>query len=130
MVRPEEVVWVTALRANDIGTLDGITAEEDGLNMSESSPACSVDILSYPVKTNDIVVTLASVELDGETTRVTGSVWELTTDGDSGESKEERSLAANTREEVRLFSQIRPNIHLVFFPALVVSPWSSWRRPW
>jgi len=102
MIGPEEVVRVTALRANDIGTLNGVTAEEDGLAVSELNPISNVIRLTYPVETDDIVVTLASVELDGETTRVTGSIWEFTTDCDSGESKEEGRLAANATEEVRL----------------------------
>lgn len=70
------------------------------------SPVCNVDLLTYPVESNDIVVTLTSVEFDGETTWVTGSIWELTTDGDSRESKEEGSLAANAGKEVRLLYRL------------------------
>jgi len=102
MIGPEEVVRVTTLRANDIGALDWVTAEEDGLDRSELKSTFDVILLTYPVETNDIVVTLASVELDGETTRVTGSIWKLTTNSDSRESKEEGRLAANAAEEVRL----------------------------
>ena len=60
IVVKQEVVRSPALRANDIGTLNGISAEEDG-----------------EVETNNIVVTLAGVELDGKATRVPGEIGEL-----------------------------------------------------
>jgi len=50
---------------------------------------------TYPIQSNDIVVALTGVELDGKATRITSSVRELTADSDSGEAEEERSLATN-----------------------------------
>jgi len=50
---------------------------------------------TYPVQSDNIVVALTSVELDGKATRVASGVRELTADSDSGEAEEERSLATN-----------------------------------
>jgi len=50
---------------------------------------------TYPIESNNIVIALTSVELDGKATRVASGVRELTADSDSGEAKEERSLATN-----------------------------------
>jgi hypothetical protein len=77
------------LGTDDIGALDGIATEEDG-----------------EVQANDIVVALLGVELDGESTRVTGLVGELTAESDSGETHEDGSLLANSGQEVGL-GQIR-----------------------
>jgi len=111
VIGPEEVVWVTALRTNDIGTLNGITTEEDGLNRSAFLWFFDYEAgLTYPVETNDIIVTLASVELDGKTTRITSGVWKFTTDCNGGESEEERSLAADAREKVGLVNALDPRL--------------------
>lgn len=47
---------------------------------------------TYPVKTNDIVVSLLGVMLDGETTRIPTRVGELFAKGNGGEANENWSL--------------------------------------
>ena len=54
IVVQQEVIGSSRLGANDVGTLDRITAEKDG-----------------EVEADDVVVALAGIELDGETARIT-----------------------------------------------------------
>jgi hypothetical protein len=65
--------------------LDRITAEED-----------------WEVESNDVVVTLTSVELDSKTSGVASLIGELPAKGDSRETNKGRCLLAWTLEEVRL----------------------------
>ena len=81
----EEVAWVAVLRPDHIGTLDGVAAEEDG-----------------KVETDNVVVALGGVELDGEATGVAGLVGELTAQSDSGEAHEDGGLLTRLLEEVGL----------------------------
>lgn len=55
---------------------------------------CLIDKMkwTYPVKTNDIVVSLLGVMLDGETTRIPTRVGELFAKGNGGEANENWSL--------------------------------------
>jgi hypothetical protein len=47
---------------------------------------------TYPVKTNDIVVSLLGVMLNGKTARISTRVGELFAKGDGGEANENWSL--------------------------------------
>lgn len=73
----KKVLGITVLRADHVGALDRITAEENG-----------------PVETDDVVVTFAGVELDGETAGVARRVGKLTAEGDGGEAHEDGGLDA------------------------------------
>lgn len=61
----EEVLGVSLLAANNIGTLDGVTAEEN-----------------WPVKTDNVVITVWSVELGSKASRITAFVGEFTAKSD------------------------------------------------
>ena len=69
--------------SNYVWSLDGIAAEEDG-----------------EVEADDVVVALHGVKLNGETTGVASFIRVLTTNGDCGESDEDRSLFTYAGEEV------------------------------
>lgn len=56
--------------------------------------------LSYPVQSNDIVITLGGVEFDGKTSRVAGRVGELSAKSDGTESDEDWCLLAGLLEEI------------------------------
>ena len=71
------------MRSNYVWSLDRIAAEEDG-----------------EVKTDDVVVALHGIELNGETTGVAGFIRVLTANGDGRESDEDRSLFTYAGEEV------------------------------
>jgi hypothetical protein len=95
------------LGTDDIGALDRVATEEDYFEEEESvvsivSSGKMLQRLTWPVQSDDVVVSLSSVKLDGKATRVASGVRELTADGDSGESNEERSLAADCAEQVCL----------------------------
>lgn len=79
----QEVGRVTSLRADHVGTLDGVTTEED-----------------REVEANNVVVALAGVELDGKTTRVACFVWVFPTNGDRTKADKDWCLLADTGEEV------------------------------
>ena len=79
----QEVGRVTGLRADNVGTLDRITAEEDG-----------------EVEADNVVVAFSGVELDGKTTRVACFVWVFSAHCDSTKADKDRCLLANTGEEV------------------------------
>jgi hypothetical protein len=85
IVVKQEVIRTARLRADNIGTLDWVTAEE-----------------YREVETNNIVVSFACIELNGEPARVSCSVWKLSAKSDGGEAYEDRSLYAWTAEKVRL----------------------------
>jgi len=55
---------------------------------------------SYKIEADDVVITLHSVELDGEPTGVAGLVWELSPKSDGREAHKDRSLFTNTGQEV------------------------------
>jgi hypothetical protein len=80
----QEVVRSAVLRADDIWTLDGVTAEEN-----------------RPIQADNVVVALLGVELDGKTTGVTRFIRELATKGDGRETNEDRGLLSLSREKVR-----------------------------
>ena len=92
------------LGADDIRALNGITAEKDGLPAigSETLWFCVKGDVSYPVQTNDIIITLGGVELDGETSRVARRVGEFSTEGDGTESNEDGCLLAGLLKKVGL----------------------------
>ena len=71
------------MRPDDIGTLNGIAAKED-----------------WKVEANNVVVSLLSIELDRKPTGVASFIRVLTTNGDCGESDEDRSLFTYAGEEV------------------------------
>lgn len=56
--------------------------------------------MSYPVQTNNIVVSFTGIELDGETTRVASRIGKFPTEGDGRETHKDWSLDAFTTEEV------------------------------
>jgi hypothetical protein len=85
VVIEQEVLGVASLRADDIRSLDGVTTEED-----------------REVESDNVVVALAGVKLDRETSRVTSLIWKLPAKGDSRETNEGRCLLAGTLEEVCL----------------------------
>lgn len=58
--------------------------------------------LSYPVQSNDIVITLGGIELDSKTSRVTSRVGEFSTKGDGTESDEDWCLLARLLKEICL----------------------------
>lgn len=95
----KEVGWVTGLGADNIWSLDRITAEEYRLDN------ISFDIINeiretYKVQTNDIVVPFHSVELDGEASGVSSLIREFSTKSHSGESNKGRRLFSNSRQKV------------------------------
>lgn len=63
MVGPEEIVGVTTLRPNNIGTLNWVTAEEDGLALCQWIVTIGKLLQTYPVQPDNVVVAFASVEL-------------------------------------------------------------------
>jgi hypothetical protein len=71
------------LRPNYVWSLNGIATEEDG-----------------EVETDNVIVALHGVELNGETTGVAGFIRVLTANGDGRESDEDRSLFTYAGEEV------------------------------
>lgn len=83
IVIEEEVLGVACLRADNVWSLDRITAEE-----------------YREVETNNVVVAFFRVELDGESTRVASLVRELTTERDGREANKDGSLLANSLEEI------------------------------
>jgi len=58
-----------------VGSLHRISHEEDG-----------------PVQSDEVIVSLSSVELDCKSSRVSADIWELSAIGDSGESAISRGL--------------------------------------
>lgn len=79
----EEVAGVAGLRADDIGALNGIAAEEDG-----------------EIEAHDVVVAFGGVELDGKATGVAAFVGKLTAKGDGRETGEDGGLFTHAGEEV------------------------------
>lgn len=75
--------------SNYVWSLDGIAAEEDG-----------------EVETDNVIVALHGVKLNGETTGVASFIRVLTTNGDCGESDEDRSLFTYAGEEVGFLEEI------------------------
>jgi len=55
----------------------------------------------YKIQSDDIIVALLGIKLDGETARVAGLVWKFTAECDSRESHEDGGLLADRRQEVR-----------------------------
>lgn len=85
VVVEEEVLGITGLRADDIWTLNWVSAEEDG-----------------KVQPHDVVVSLPGVELDSKTSRVAGFIWELSSKCDSRETNEDWCSGSGLLQEVRL----------------------------
>lgn len=94
----KEVLGVARLRADNIRSLNRITAKEDGL-----------DMLAWPrnglwrahkVKANDVVVALHGVELDGHATRVASLIRILAANSHGRKANEGRSLLTNASQEV------------------------------
>lgn len=101
IVVEQEVSWVASLRTDDIGALDGVTAEEDWLNkLSALVLFVTFGKPTHEVQANNVVVALLGVELDGETSWVTSLIGELTTEGDGRETNEDRGLLADRGQEV------------------------------
>lgn len=78
-------VGSSLLGVDEVGELDGVLDEENG-----------------GVVSDDVIVALLGVELNGETTRITLQVRSTTLTGNGGESQEDRSLLANLAEETSL----------------------------
>jgi len=55
---------------------------------------------TYPVQTNNVIVSFFGVEFNGESTRVASLVWKLSAWSDGGETDEDWSLLADLGEEV------------------------------
>jgi hypothetical protein len=55
------------------------------------------DSLTDEVKSNNVVVSLHGVELDGETSRVTSLVWKFSTESHSRESDKDGCLFPDRR---------------------------------
>lgn len=81
----EEVLGIAILRSDDIGTLNGISAEKDG-----------------EVQPYDVVVALYGVEFDGETARVAGLIRKFSSGRYGRETDEDGCLLADRGQEVRL----------------------------
>jgi len=79
----KKVPWVTGLRSDYVWALDGIAAEKD-----------------REVKTDDVIVALHGVELDGEATGVASFIGVLTANRNRRETDEDGSLFAYAGEEV------------------------------
>lgn len=79
----EEVFWVACLGPDHVGTLNGVTAEED-----------------WEVQADNVVVAFLGVEFDGESTRVSGLIRKFAAKGDGTEADEDRSLLSDGLEEV------------------------------
>ena len=99
IVIQEEVLWISGLRSNDIGTLNWVSAEKDRLLTSEKTSR-PVEREEYPVQAYDIIVALASVELNCESAGIAGRIWELSAKGDSGEANEDGCFGASGLQEV------------------------------
>lgn len=110
VVVEQEVLGVAVLGSNDVGARNGVSAEKDGLLLSAGNTTLDAGGLrssnqryhSCPIMVNSCSVVellhthLHCVELDGETTRVTGLIREFASGRDSGESNEDWGLLANT----------------------------------
>lgn len=81
----EVSLGVSLLGVDEIGEFDGVSNEEDG-----------------GVVTNHIPIAFFSVELNGETTRVTFGISRTLFTTDSGESGEDRSSLTNGFEDLSL----------------------------
>lgn len=85
IVVEQEVLGVASLGTDHVWSLDRVAAEE-----------------YWKVESDDIVVALAGVELDCETSGIASLVRELSTKCDRGESNEGGSSLARTLEEIGL----------------------------
>jgi hypothetical protein len=94
----KEVLGVARLRADNVRSLNRITAKEDGLDML----AWPMNGLwrAYKVKANDVVVALHGVELDGHATRVASLIRILAANSHGRKANERRSLLTNASQEV------------------------------
>jgi hypothetical protein len=79
----KKVPWVTGLRSDYVWALDGIAAEKD-----------------REVKTDDVIVALHGIELDGEATGVASFIRVFTANRNRRETDEDGSLFAYAGEEV------------------------------
>ena len=78
----QEVLWVPRLGANDIGSLDGVAAEEH-----------------WEIEADNVVIAFLCLQLDRETSRVAGFIREFAAERDSRETNEHRSLLSNILQE-------------------------------
>lgn len=83
------------LRPNDIGPLYWVTAEKDRLYLGLAQSRY-YGVFPYPIETDDVVVSLSSIKLYGEATRITRRVWKLPTERHGRESNEDGRLLPST----------------------------------
>jgi hypothetical protein len=98
VVVEEEVLGVTPLGPDDVGTLDGVATEEDRLHLLVKN--MSIRMITYKVQTDDIVVALHGVELDSEAAWVAGLISILPSRCHGREPNEDGGLLAYAGQEV------------------------------
>jgi hypothetical protein len=98
VVVKQEVLGVAPLGTDDVGTLDGVATEEDGLRRLDMPMI--IGATAYKVQAYDVVVALHGVELDSKTTWVTRLISILSSGRDSRETNEDGGLFAYARQKV------------------------------
>lgn len=116
----EKVPGVTTLRANHIGTLNGISTEEYGLqDVSSSGSIFGPTICPHKVESDNVIVALRGVKLDGKSARVPPLVWELAAKSHGREPHKDGRLLPAAGQEVGFLRSIRSFIRLLSFTEVI-----------